>query len=242
MYERVTDSPEEIAKIRANYAALVAACDHYFGKLLDYFDRHALWRDTALFLSTDHGLLLAEHDWWGKNLQPYYIEISHIPCIGITRCTRPRRRAAPVAHLNHGPDAHVPRDFRPPRAGRGASARCTNDKHRRRRNERYPVRLDRARGGCRLDVLGFSRSACTTGLCRGNPRLHLQLERTLDRASHLARHGNRSGGHRALCSAVRNPAWSDGCGFGHRDASGAAADGDRATLHRARADGRRAVK
>jgi arylsulfatase A-like enzyme len=82
IYEKTTDStPEEIAEIRANYAALVAACDDYFGKLLDYFDRHDLWRDTALVLSTDHGFLLAEHDWWGKNLQPYYTEISHIPLI-----------------------------------------------------------------------------------------------------------------------------------------------------------------
>jgi arylsulfatase A-like enzyme len=81
LYEKVKDSPEEIAEIRANYAALVAACDHYFGRLLDYFDRHDLWRDTALILSTDHGFLLAEHDWWGKNLQPYYTEISHIPLI-----------------------------------------------------------------------------------------------------------------------------------------------------------------
>ena len=81
MYEMVNDAPEEIAEIRANYAALVAACDHYFGRLLDYFDRHDLWRDTALILLTDHGFLLAEHDWWGKNLMPYYTEISHIPCV-----------------------------------------------------------------------------------------------------------------------------------------------------------------
>ena len=80
-YEKVADSPEEIAEIRANYAALVAACDHYFGRLLDYFDRHDLWESTALVLSTDHGFLLAEHDWWGKNLMPYYTEISHIPLI-----------------------------------------------------------------------------------------------------------------------------------------------------------------
>ena len=78
---RSTIRPQEIAEIRANYAALVAACDHYFGQLLDYFDRHDLWKDTALILSTDHGFLLGEHDWWGKNLMPYYTEISHIPCI-----------------------------------------------------------------------------------------------------------------------------------------------------------------
>ena len=80
-YARATDSEEEIAEIRANYAALVAMCDENFGKLLDYFDQHDMWADTALILSTDHGFLLAEHDWWGKNLQPYYQEIAHIPLI-----------------------------------------------------------------------------------------------------------------------------------------------------------------
>ncbi len=79
MYEKCTNSAEEIAEIRGNYAALVAMCDEYFGKLLDYFDEHDLWKDTALVLSTDHGFLLSEHDWWAKNRMPYYEEISHIP-------------------------------------------------------------------------------------------------------------------------------------------------------------------
>lgn len=81
IYARVTESEDEIAEIRANYAALVAMCDYYFGKLLDYFDAHDLWKDTTLILSTDHGLLLSEHDWWGKNLQPYYQELANIPLI-----------------------------------------------------------------------------------------------------------------------------------------------------------------
>lgn len=80
-YEHVTDSKEEIAEIRANYAALVAMCDDYFGQLLDFMDAADMWKDTALILTTDHGYLLSEHDWWGKNLQPYYEEISHIPLI-----------------------------------------------------------------------------------------------------------------------------------------------------------------
>jgi len=78
-YDKVAEIPQEIAEIRANYAALVAMCDHYFGRLLDDFDAHDLWRDTTLILSTDHGFLLAEHEWWGKNRMPYYEEISHIP-------------------------------------------------------------------------------------------------------------------------------------------------------------------
>lgn len=79
MYERASNSEQEIAEIRGNYAALVAMCDEYFGKLLDYFDAHDLWRNTSLVLSTDHGFLLSEHDWWGKNRTPYYEEISRIP-------------------------------------------------------------------------------------------------------------------------------------------------------------------
>lgn len=78
-YEEVQESAEEIAEIRANYAALVAMCDEYFGRLLDRFDAEGLWEDTALIVTTDHGFLLSEHDWWGKCRMPYYEEISHIP-------------------------------------------------------------------------------------------------------------------------------------------------------------------
>ncbi len=79
IYDRVKESPEEIAELRANYAALVTMTDEYFGRLLDIFDQHDLWADTALVLTTDHGFLLGEHDWWAKNRMPVYDEIAHIP-------------------------------------------------------------------------------------------------------------------------------------------------------------------
>jgi arylsulfatase A-like enzyme len=47
--------------------------------LLDYFDKHDLWKDTALVLTTDHGFLLGEHDFWAKNRMNLYEEIVHIP-------------------------------------------------------------------------------------------------------------------------------------------------------------------
>lgn len=78
-YRKVVEKPDEIAELRANYAALVAMCDHYLGRLLDYMDEHDLWRDTALIMTTDHGFMLAEHDWWGKNRMPFYDEIAKIP-------------------------------------------------------------------------------------------------------------------------------------------------------------------
>jgi arylsulfatase A-like enzyme len=79
IYDRVTETPEEIAELRANYSALVSMTDEYFGNLLDFFDEHEMWSDTALVLTTDHGFLLGEHDWWAKNRMPVYDEIAHIP-------------------------------------------------------------------------------------------------------------------------------------------------------------------
>ena len=42
-------------------------------------DAHDMWRDTMLIVNTDHGFLLGEHDWWGKNDMPDFNEIAHTP-------------------------------------------------------------------------------------------------------------------------------------------------------------------
>jgi arylsulfatase A-like enzyme len=78
-YGRVDELTAECEELRANYYALMAFCDHQLGLLLDYFDQHDLWKDTALLLTTDHGFLLGEHDFWAKNRMNLYEEIVHIP-------------------------------------------------------------------------------------------------------------------------------------------------------------------
>ena len=78
-YGRVDELPEECEELRANYYALVAFCDSLLGSLLDFFDAHDCWKDTALVVTTDHGFLLGEHDFWAKNRMSLYEEISHIP-------------------------------------------------------------------------------------------------------------------------------------------------------------------
>jgi arylsulfatase A-like enzyme len=78
-YERVNEPQPEIDELRANYFALLSLCDDLLGKFLDYFDAHNMWDDTALIVTTDHGFLLGEHEWWAKNRMPIYEEISHIP-------------------------------------------------------------------------------------------------------------------------------------------------------------------
>jgi len=78
-YSRVTEAPDECDELRANYSAIIALCDAQLGRLLDYFDENNMWHDTALIVTTDHGFLLGEHDWWAKIRMPCYDEIAHIP-------------------------------------------------------------------------------------------------------------------------------------------------------------------
>ncbi len=78
-YGRVDELPAECEELRANYYAIVSLCDFLLGQLLDYFDAHDLWKDTALVLTTDHGFLLGEHDFWAKNRMTLYEELAHIP-------------------------------------------------------------------------------------------------------------------------------------------------------------------
>lgn len=73
------ESPEVKEHIQKRYHALIAMCDTYLGKILDVFDKHDMWKDTMLIVNTDHGFLVGEHDWWGKNIPPHYQEISHLP-------------------------------------------------------------------------------------------------------------------------------------------------------------------
>ncbi|MEO0382570.1 MAG: sulfatase [Pseudomonadota bacterium] len=78
-YAKVSETEEEVTQLRARYRALVRFCDRQLGRLLDCFDILGLWENTALIMSTDHGFLLGEHDWWAKNRMYAYEEIAHIP-------------------------------------------------------------------------------------------------------------------------------------------------------------------
>ncbi len=78
-YRRVTETPEQVARCRAECAALHSMCDHYLGRVLDLMDELDLWQDTMLIVNTDHGFLLGEHDWWAKCCQPFYDEVAHTP-------------------------------------------------------------------------------------------------------------------------------------------------------------------
>ncbi|HAI12841.1 MAG TPA: sulfatase [Phycisphaerales bacterium] len=78
-YGKVTEAREVVEHCRYEYAALLAMCDCYLGKVLDAMDKHNLWDDTMLIVNTDHGFMLGEHDSWAKCWLPFYQEIAHTP-------------------------------------------------------------------------------------------------------------------------------------------------------------------
>lgn len=78
-YYFVTESEERKSTIQKYYKALLTMVDAYVGRVLDYMDRYDLWKDTMLIVNTDHGFLLGEHEWWGKNIMPLYNEVANIP-------------------------------------------------------------------------------------------------------------------------------------------------------------------
>ena len=80
-YRQITpqDQPYAEEHIRCEYASLLSMCDAYLGRVLDLMDRYDLWKDTMLIVNTDHGYMLGEHNWWGKNVCPLYTQISNIP-------------------------------------------------------------------------------------------------------------------------------------------------------------------
>ncbi|MCA1219450.1 sulfatase [Streptomyces sp. 8L] len=104
-YRRVTESAEQVDRMRAEYAALLTMCDKSLGRVLDAMDGHGLWDDTMLIVCTDHGLLLGEHGWWGKNVQPWYDENIHTPLFiwDPRSAVRGERRASLVQTIDFGP-------------------------------------------------------------------------------------------------------------------------------------------
>ncbi|QPZ38110.1 sulfatase [Paramicrobacterium chengjingii] len=104
-YKHVTESEDDIAHLRARYRALLSMCDASLGRVLDVMDEREMWHDTMLIVCTDHGLLLGEHEWLGKNVPPFYDETIHTPLFVWDPRTgaRGQRREQLVQTIDFGP-------------------------------------------------------------------------------------------------------------------------------------------
>ena len=97
---KVEESEDVVKHVRRQYSALVSMCDRNLGRVLDLMDENNLWNDTMLIVGTDHGFLLGEHDYWAKNLMPYYNEIANTPLfIWDPRSKKKNERRTSIAQM-----------------------------------------------------------------------------------------------------------------------------------------------
>ena len=80
-YLPVSEDAEEIDHIRKSYAGTLTMADVWLGRFLDRMDALDLWKDTTVILTTDHGHLLGDHGYWGKNYMFDYQELVHVPLV-----------------------------------------------------------------------------------------------------------------------------------------------------------------
>jgi len=74
-----SEKGEPLEHCRKQYASLVSMCDHSLGRVISAMNRHGMWDDTMLIVTTDHGFLLGEHDWWAFVKPPFYSEVAVKP-------------------------------------------------------------------------------------------------------------------------------------------------------------------
>jgi len=80
-------TPEELKNLRAHYCADAELVDRWVGRVFQKLDDLALWDNTIVIFTADHGTCLGEHDRTGKsNINqnddrpwPLYPEIAHQP-------------------------------------------------------------------------------------------------------------------------------------------------------------------
>ena len=78
---------DELRNLRAHYCAEAELVDRWIGRILQKIDDLALWDDSIVVFTSDHGMSLGEHNRTGKtNINardnrrwPIYPEIAHIP-------------------------------------------------------------------------------------------------------------------------------------------------------------------
>ena len=79
--ERSGLTPDQIRHSQALYAANVVYVDECLGRFLDTLDRHDLWKDTLVILTTDHGTYNGSRGLLGKMQTHQFDPVAHIPLI-----------------------------------------------------------------------------------------------------------------------------------------------------------------
>lgn len=80
-YEKVTEPAEAIVHLQKRYAACISMADYWFGIFIKKLKEVGWYDDTLIILTTDHGHLLGEHGFTGKNFMHGYNQLVNIPLL-----------------------------------------------------------------------------------------------------------------------------------------------------------------
>lgn len=80
-YDEVTEPEAAIQHLRKKYAATLTMADQWLGKFIAALKKNNLYEESLILLTTDHGHMLGEHGFTGKNFMHAYNEMAHIPLL-----------------------------------------------------------------------------------------------------------------------------------------------------------------
>lgn len=80
-------TPAELRNLRAHYCAEAELVDRWVGRIIEKIHDLALWENTIVVFTSDHGISLGEHNRTGKTninsrddrIWPIYPEVAHVP-------------------------------------------------------------------------------------------------------------------------------------------------------------------
>lgn len=78
-YQPVTEPQEAVEHLENCYLATLTMADKWLGRFLESLKENDLYENTLIILTTDHGHMLGEHGFTGKNFMHAYNELAHIP-------------------------------------------------------------------------------------------------------------------------------------------------------------------
>lgn len=78
-YDRVTEPPEAIQHLEKCYLGTLSMADYWFGELINTLKESNMYDDSLIIFTSDHGHMLGEHGYTGKNIMHAYNELAHIP-------------------------------------------------------------------------------------------------------------------------------------------------------------------
>jgi arylsulfatase A-like enzyme len=79
--EKNQEFPKKVAdKVAAQYDTAITNADEAVGDVLDYLEKHRLYDDTLIVVTSDHGEFLGEHQ-LAEHSKDLYQEVLHVPLI-----------------------------------------------------------------------------------------------------------------------------------------------------------------